>query len=115
MKKYDAAPHGEMSGFGTVALFENMEKEAVRPILEANMKKHSIEKFDVNGWYPVQFMLDFLKALEDQPEGMFNLVAIGMAIMTEMPFPPEVTTIPEAVYGISAIYNQAFRNYFKGE
>jgi hypothetical protein len=115
MKKYNAAPGCETIGQGILIFFENMEKDAIRPFLEAAMRKHGIQEIKVDAWYPVQFTLDLLRALEESESGMFNQVAVGMAIMGSFPYSPEVKTIPDAVNGVSVLYTQAIRNYDPSE
>jgi len=46
---------------------------------------------------------------------MFDLVALGINVIDTTPFPPEVNTIPKAIYGISAVYQQVLRNSMPDE
>ena len=87
-------PETEVLGQVMFAYIENIRAEEMAAILQ----KYGLTDIQPNQWYPYQLGLDFERALGESDEnGAESLVAIGIKIIDQMPFPAEVTTIPQAL------------------
>lgn len=84
---------------------DNLRSDVIRPVL----KKHGIESFEPNQWYPTQTLLDIVRDLYDQPDTVEAFVAIGKKSAEDYPFGPEVQDIESAVLAFNAAHHAIHR------
>jgi hypothetical protein len=88
----------------------------IEPVLSA----HGLSPLDPDGWYPQQSWLDALRAISQLPGvSSLELVSIGMKIPETADWPPNVTTLDEALFSIDVAYHLNHRGgeigYYKAE
>ena len=83
-------PDHMMHGQNILAHEEAIGSEHIRPFFE----KHGLVNIQPEGWYPEQRWLDVLSDLADQPDAMFDFVAIGLKIAQNADMPPGFETLP---------------------
>jgi len=69
-------PKAEVLGRSASGMVSNIKHEEIDEIL----KKHHLDQMDMNGWYPVQAVLDVLSEVSDNTNASENLVAVGMRV-----------------------------------
>ena len=108
MRTLICEPGTEISGATVLSLVENVTSTAYVPMI----KKYGFDAIDANKWYPLKSYLDFLTELVQQPNLMFNLVAIGMSIAEVAPMPPELANaaFSQVVEGWNEHYQASLRN-----
>lgn len=113
MRHYIATPEAETNGQSIQAFIDNVQSEEIRPILE----NHNLTSIDPEAWYPLQQWLDVLNDLAQQPNQMFNFIAVGMGIAKHTFLPPEVEQLPFATVmsNIDAIYQGNHRGGYVGK
>jgi hypothetical protein len=101
-------PNVEVIGQNLLSFMQNVEADAIRPILE----KHGLTKINPEQWYPMQQWLDVLSDLSQQSGAMFNMVAIGAAISETAIMPPEVEqmSLEQFLLLINDVYQMQHRN-----
>lgn len=80
-------PQTEIIGQAMRSIIDNIQADEIRPFLE----KHQMTHIDPNRWYRAQTFLDILNDLLSASDGTSNMVAVGMAVCTQMVMPPELT------------------------
>ncbi|MCS6872871.1 MAG: hypothetical protein NZ571_15600 [Anaerolineae bacterium] len=99
-------PNTEVLGImleGTIAF---MEREGLALLL----RKHGLEQVAPDQWYPLQRVLDLFTDLSNNPSGTSDMVAIGMKVGEVFQFPPEVTTLEQALELADAMNRAVYRN-----
>lgn len=105
-------PNAEVIGRSMLSNFQNLHKDHFVPILQ----KHGITEIDPEGWYSQQMWLDILKEVtETSGDAIFDLVAVGMAVASLAPFPPQIDTIEKAFNALGKVYQGNHRNGYVGE
>ena len=99
-------PRVETKGAAILATVKGLAFD-VGPIL----KRHGLdENLDPDGWYPQQAWLDVLREISLMQGGTtLELVGIGMKIPETADWPPEVTTVDEALSSIDVAYHMNHR------
>ena len=87
-------------------LANNVYSDLIRPA----MKRHGLELFAPNQWYPTQTVLNTVRDLYRETDAMDILVAIGKRFAQEYPFDPKVRTVRDAIFA----FNQAYRVVHRG-
>jgi hypothetical protein len=105
------SPDAEIIGQGVMAFSQNIRADEMQALLQ----KHGLTSIQPDEWYSFQLCLDILKAVaESDSNGTASLVAIGMKIIDVMPFPQEITTIPQAIELVKALTRGLTRNLPEG-
>ena len=111
IEKFSAAPNEEVYGPASAALFNNINIEDIRPLLE----KHNITEAVMSDWLPLQRLMDLYQDMENQNNISQNYVALGIQTIDTIPYPPEVDTPEKALKFLEESYQIAHRNYRPGE
>jgi hypothetical protein len=111
VQKYVTSPEAEMHGAAMQAYFKNLNSHDVKPYLEQILKKYGLTEISPNRWYPSQLALDLYRLITSQGGGMFDLVAIGMRMVEDAPYPAEVDSIQAALQGLNEGYKMGVRNF----
>lgn len=98
-------PKCQVKGSAMTGFLENIRRESILPYLE----KHGLTDIDPEAWYPHQPFLDLMTDLAHNREAMFDLVAVGMRMAENAPFPPEVDSIEKALLGFSEAHYVVYR------
>jgi hypothetical protein len=98
----------EMSGAVILALLSNLQAAEFEPL----NKKWGLEDIKPDKWYSSNQYQHFLHDLSQQPNLMFNLVAIGMKIAETALMPPALEEAPftQIIEGWDQHYQANFRN-----
>jgi hypothetical protein len=86
MRKLTCPPGTETLGLLLSAFADNIQGDETRPVME----KHGMVNLAPMEWYPAQTLLDALNELGENPNTLFNFIAIGMGIGETVPMPPGV-------------------------
>lgn len=86
---------------------------SIQPVLAAMddsvqeiLVRHNLDKIDPDTWYPQQDYLNVYNDIfESRNNVMSNLVAIGIDLLDKAAFPPEITTIEQALSAMDAYYH----------
>lgn len=113
MRKLSCPPEAETLGALLHAFTDNLQGEDTRPIVE----KHEIADVDPNGWYRVMNLLNALNEIAENPNVVFNMVAIGMKIGEVVPMPPEMKdpSLPDVLMIWDDLYQGLHRNANLGD
>jgi hypothetical protein len=117
-----STPQTKVLGISMLTLINTVNADEIRPIL----MQHGLNPTNVKptDWLPHQQMLDIYRSIEAKDSNVSeNYVSIGMKIMEQAPFPPELKTVEEALASLGPTYEAAHRNNteagwiteFKGE
>ncbi|MBN1563771.1 MAG: hypothetical protein JXA10_08025 [Anaerolineae bacterium] len=99
---YSCDPDLELDGFTALSLVSSLNVANYFDFLVA----HHLDQIESDGWYPVQDVLNVFNDIEKREGGMFDLVSVGMAVVTVKPFPPDKRpTLPQFLM----IYNERYR------
>ena len=96
-------PQVEVLGAAIMSVSAGLGERAT-PILQ----KHNLYPVNRDQWYKQQDWLDAFRELSVR--GSLDLVAIGMKIPDEAEWPPNVTTVHEALASIDIAYHMNHRN-----
>jgi len=102
--------NAEVFGGAFLSLINNVRAEELAPILQ----QHGVRSEDIHldGWYSYQLLMDIYRSIEEDQENVSeNFVSIGMKIMEQAPFPPELKTLEEALASLEPTYNMGHRNH----
>lgn len=113
MRKLSCPPEAETLGTLLHAFTDNLQSADTRPIIE----KHGVADVDPFGWYPVMSLLSALNEIAENPNVVFNMVAIGMKIGEGVPLPPEMEnpTLPDVLMIWDDLYQGLHRNADLGQ
>ncbi len=102
-----ATPYADMevNGAYLLGLINSLNEEDVKPFRE----RHHLTEIDAEKWYPAQQVIDFYNDIANAPGGMFNLIAIGINVVMQLPYPPSVKTLQDAIAAADAINRGAWR------
>ncbi|MGF1507335.1 MAG: hypothetical protein ACFB51_19745 [Anaerolineae bacterium] len=73
------------------------------------LAKHNLEDIKLDGWYPLQNVLDFISDVEQLPSAISDLVALGVKLGREVEL-PEGLTFEQWLYAQNDIVQQGYRN-----
>jgi hypothetical protein len=93
------------------AYFRNFNSAEVKPYLDEILQKYGLKSIDPDKWYPSQLALDLYKLLVKKAGGMFDLVAIGMQMVEDAPYPEKVDSIHTVMAMLPEGYKMGIRNY----
>ncbi len=83
-------PDHMMYGQNILAHERAIGSDRIHPLLE----KHGLAQIDPQAWYPVQKWLDVLSDMADEGGAMFDFVSVGMKMVDNAIFPPELEKLP---------------------
>ncbi len=111
MKRFVAStPNAEVSGIGALSLISNINAEEILPYLKDQGLQSENIRFE--DWMPHQTLMNIYQAIHaSQYNVTENFVSIGMRIMEQAPFPPNMKSLDEALYSLGATYQMAHRNH----
>lgn len=115
MIKFQTNPEAEMRGATVEAIFTSLNYEQYSDMIDPIFKAHGITKIDPEKYYPAQVVLDLYKAMAKKGNSMFDFVAIGKEVATNLELPAHIKTIPDAVNFLNDMYGIQLRNYNKEE
>ncbi len=101
----------EVSGAYLLGIIGSLNEEDVRPYRE----KHGLTHIEADKWYSAQQVSDFYYDLEEAPNGLFNLVAIGINVAETVTYPPEVKTMEDALAIAPQMHYGGWRNGHPGD
>ncbi len=105
-------PRTEVLGQAMLALVECIRSDYILPILD----RHGLSDIDREAWYPHQDWLDVFKDIASDPSAATpTLVAAGMKFAETAMFPPEISTLEDALIAINDGYQLNHRNGYAGE
>lgn len=93
----------ETLGRALLSTLEAIGQKEVQPFLE----KYNINPVDPDRWYNLQTTLDLIQEVGSLE--YFNLVSIGMRIPDIAEFPPDITTIDQALNLLDVAYQMNHR------
>lgn len=117
MRKLEVfSPDTEVLGESAIPIINCLNAEHFRPYLE----KHHLTHIEQGKWYPFQPFLDVLNELSAESEAgnaMFDFVSIGLRIVEDSAFPPDLKSIPlkDLLSGWNTFYRLNFRGTDPGE
>lgn len=111
VRKFVTSPEAQMHGSAMQAYFKNLNSSDVKPYLEEILRKYGLKSIDLDKWYPSQLALDLYNLLVKKAGGMFDLVAIGMQMVEDAPYPANVDSIPMVMAMLPEGYKMGVRNY----
>lgn len=101
MRKYIATPGSEGLGSAMRNFFVSLTNDETLPLVQQVFAKYGVEELHDDQWYPVQLTMDVFRLVEDKKtNASTNLVALGMAYVDTVTFPPEVNTV---LFGLTAL------------
>ncbi len=109
MKRFVAStPEAEVLGIGFLSLITNIKADEIAPFLsDQGLKSEGIQP---DGWYPHQTLMNIYRAIQESRHNVTeNFVSIGMKIMEQAPFPPNMKTLDEALMSLEPTYQAAHR------
>lgn len=71
------------------------------------LARHGIEDVQSDGWYSQVAYLNAFKELAE--DGLLNMVAVGMGVPDLVEWPPEITTVEQALGALDAAYHMNHR------
>lgn len=89
MYPYRYAPGTEVSGAVMSALFNHYQRDDV---IES-LRKHGLDYFEADQWYPVNQFIDLLAEWAESPAFSTNLVSVGMAMTYHIELPDEIEVL----------------------
>lgn len=104
-------PSLEVNGAYLLGIIGSLSEDDVRPYRE----KHGLTYIEADKWYSAQQVSDFYYDLEQAPNGMFNLVAIGVNVADKVVYPPEVRTMDDALALAPQMHYAGWRNGHPGD
>jgi hypothetical protein len=110
VKKYQASsPDALVSGLALLPLFLGLFTDDYAPILERmGLAADALEE-----WYPQQFVLDVLKAVQDSMRNQLVLVSVGLKWAGDLP--PEFDHFPEFLDLLGDIYEASSLDLGEGD
>ncbi len=101
-------PEAEVRGETMIAFSENLEAEAMQPILE----QYGAANIQPDQWYSHQLWMDILKALETHLGNNASqaFVAFGRKVVETAAMPDAIQSIPDALNALHAIHHVNLRN-----
>lgn len=111
MQQHRVDPKLEVNGAYLMGVINSLNENDVRPYRE----KHGLATIDPNHWYPASQIVAFYDDLEQAPNGMFNLVAIGMNVVASIEYPPHVRTMQDALTVAQQMHYAGWRNGHPGD
>lgn len=115
MAKFTTSPNASMLGAIVLAIMESLNYQEYRHLVDPVFAEHGIQEIDPEAYYPAQVLLDMYKMMDGQGNSMFNFVAIGKQVGDNLEFPPEVTTLADAVAGLNDMYRSMLRDFDESE
>ncbi|MEM9953922.1 MAG: hypothetical protein AAF846_20095 [Chloroflexota bacterium] len=110
MRYVSSDSHNQSLGASIKSVFAAMGSR-VEPILE----KNNLANVESDKWYPQQDYLNVYNDLEaDDSSVMSDLVSIGMKILDEAQFPPDIDNIEKALLSMDAYYKLNNRDAYGG-
>jgi hypothetical protein len=109
-------PRAESKGSAVLATLEGLGFD-----LMPTLRKHGLYAVEHDGWYPQQTWLDILADVERELKvnTTLDLVSVGSKIPETADWPPDVTTVEEALASIDVAYHMNHRNgeigYYRSE
>lgn len=113
--KYVTSSNAEMIGAAMQAYFKNMRSAEVNEFLQEVLAKYNYESLEADQWYPSQLALDLYRLITQEGSGMTDLVAIGMQMVEDAPYPADIDSIPKALGLLNEGYKMGIRNYPEDE
>lgn len=101
----------EVNGQYLLGIIGSLQEDEVKPYRE----KHGLTEIDPNEWYSAGQVFNFYNDIANAPNGMFNLVAIGLNVVKSMEFPPHVRTMSDALKMAREMHYAAWRNGMPGD
>ena len=80
--------------------------DAVLPFLQ----KYGLGNLNPEQWYPLHAWLSVIYDISSGDNPMFDQVAIGMKVVDNALFPPEINSIPSVMHSINTAYYMNHRN-----
>lgn len=102
-------PNLEISGGMVYAVLHNLYADDLLPLLQ----QHGFDDVQVDAWYSVQALLNFLSDVHHNPDSTVNLVAIGAAAcdLHLQTFPQQLYNLP--LEEILSLEELAFAQYYR--
>ncbi|MDX1995009.1 MAG: hypothetical protein SF029_21690 [bacterium] len=104
-------PKLEVNGQYLLGVIGSLNEDDVRPYRE----KHNLSVIEPDKWYSAHQIVAFYNDLLQAPNGMFNLVAIGMNIVKYIEYPPQVRTMSDALAIATQMHYGGWRNGHPGD
>jgi hypothetical protein len=95
----------EVNGAYLLGIINSMNEEDVKPFRE----RHGLTEIDPNKWYPASQVVNFYHDIANAPNGMFNLVAVGINVTQQIEYPPHVKTLADALAVAQQMHHAAWR------
>src|SRR5262245_52275936 len=111
MRYLTCDPRAETLGVNILAYFENVRDYQTQPMLE----KYGLENVKPTDWVPTQTYLDLLNEMNQAPDYMSALVAIGMGIGEIVPVPFEEPKLGQVLEIWDDIYQGLHRGADVGQ
>lgn len=103
-------PATEINGRSVTALVTNINHAAIATLLQ----EHGFAQIDPDAWYPLQRVLDVLRAVSEGSNASNNLIAIGVATgkLAAESLPPQMrhSTLDEFLIEYGKFYQLRHRN-----
>lgn len=105
MRTLSCDPNIEVLGINMLALINNLQANEIQPLLEA----HNLTNIDPDTWYPAKRWLELFNDAMQRPGSMGNLVAVGMAVATNLPLPPNMQDLESVLSAWDDLYHMQHR------
>lgn len=74
------------------------------------LAKHGLTEIDANTWYPLRMVLEIFEEIQKSPNGMQNLVSIGMKVTEVIDFKSQFPTFKEMLVKLNPMEKELHRN-----
>lgn len=113
MTRTSPSTNVELNGKSAYSLLNSLNSNNFQHIVE----RHFLREVDLDGWYPLEYVLNALYEIAEQPGAMQDLVSIGIAAVQNVPVPPELVALGPSKFWhmYNDLFKQRHRNGVPGE
>lgn len=110
MSLFKCVPGMEISGNLAISLLVNLQAEAFQPFLQ----KYGFADIKPDQWYSYQDLLNIFKEVSEQPNSMFDFVAVGLAAVDRYDLPSHIASMSVEEFFLDVMPTLVDRQYRNG-